>query len=251
MTTSNELAPGENEEVLEIAELPAISIRWAPSGPKEATAKAVVVMLHGFQMTPRDLSPFAHSLGLPAWFLFPRGPLEAKPAGRAWWHIDHVLRDQAIAKGPRDFNVQHPPDLPNARERLTRFLEAVHAMKPTPETPLILAGFSQGGMLSCDTLLRASALPPISALALLSASRIAADEWEPYLASDACRVKGLPVLVSHGETDNDLAFSAGVALKECLERAGAKVTWVPFEQGHEIPLVVWRHLRKLVSSFLR
>ena len=82
-----------------------------------------------------------------------------------------------------------------------------------------------------------------------SASRLAFDEWGPFLA--AGNVRGLPFLVSHGTADPDLAFSAGTALKECLVDAGADVRWVPFEQGHEIPLVVWRGLRKLVESVVK
>jgi phospholipase/carboxylesterase len=220
-------------------------------------ARIVVVLLHGFAMTPRDLSPFAHSLGLPAWFLFPEGPLEASVippaqetasrASRAWWHIDPVLREQAIAKGPRDFAVQHPPDLPKARARIDALLDAIVSRDVLRDRPLIVGGFSQGGMLTCDTLLRAPR-KQVSGVALLSASRLAYADWPPYL--EAGNMRGLPVLVSHGEADADLAFLAGVALKDCLVAAGANVTWVPFEGGHEIPLVVWRHLRKFATGLL-
>ena len=58
------------------------------------------------------------------------------------------------------------------------------------------------------------------------------------------RVAGLPVLVSHGERDPDLAFSAGEALRDCLRAAGADVEWVPVRRGPRIPLVVWRRFRK-------
>jgi len=201
-------------------------------------ARIVVVLLHGFQMVPADLTPFAHSLQAPAWFLFPEGPLEARPSGRAWWHIDLDLRARSLTAGPRDFAGQHPPDLPAARARLVTLVEAAKARAGT--RPLVLGGFSQGGMLACDTLLRSSL--PIAALALFSSSRIAFDEWQPLLADG--RVAGLPVLVSHGEHDHDLAFSAGEALRDCLRAAGADVDWVPFAEGHEIPLLVWRRFRK-------
>jgi phospholipase/carboxylesterase len=32
--------------------------------------------------------------------------------------------------------------------------------------------------------------------------------------------------------------------------AGARVFWVPFDGGHEIPLVVWRGLRKFLRALL-
>jgi predicted esterase len=83
-------------------------------------------------------------------------------------------------------------------------------------------------------------------MALFSASRIAFDEWRAL--PPAGGLPGLPVLVSHGELDDDLAFAAGEGLRDYLAAGGADVSWVPFPQGHEIPLVVWRRLRKLVTS---
>lgn len=219
-------------------------LRAVSAGDPEA-ARVVVVLLHGFAMTPDDLSPFALSIGVPAWFLFPEAPHRADPAGRAWWHIDPVLRAEALARGPRDFAGQHPPDLPAARAHLGGLLQALGAR--LDGRPLVLGGFSQGGMLALDTLLRSPAA--VDALVLLSASRIAADEQRPLLASG--RVRGLPVLCAHGRADADLAFSAGEALRDGLVEAGARVDWLPFEQGHEIPLVVWRRLRKLLLSLTR
>jgi phospholipase/carboxylesterase len=226
----------EREERIELGGLPAIAV-----GDRD-TARVVMVLAHGFQMEPGDLSPFAHSIRAPAYFLFPEAPLVAEPRGRAWWFIDHKLRDEALARGPRDFAVQHPPDLPAARARLLAFLRAAKAIAGT--RPLVVGGFSQGGMLTCDTLLRSDL--DVAAMGLFSASRIAYDEWQPLLATP--RLHNLPVLVTHGETDADLAFSAGEALRDCLTAAGANVTWLPFAQGHEIPLVVWRRLRTLLLS---
>ena len=64
-------------------------------------------------------------------------------------------------------------------------VEAAQARAGT--RPLVLGGFSQGGMLACDTLLRSSL--PIAALALFSSSRIAFENgrrsWRAG-ASPAC-----------------------------------------------------------------
>ncbi|MSP61014.1 MAG: hypothetical protein EXR72_11845 [Myxococcales bacterium] len=205
-------------------------------------ARLAVVLLHGFAMEPVDLAPFAQSLGLPAFYAFPEGPLAAAPRGRAWWHIDPELRAAALARGPRDFAGQHPPDLPAARNLLAAHLDAVAAL--VPGRPLVVGGFSQGGMLVCDTLLHSPRA--VAAMALLSSSRLAFDTWRPLLDRGALR--GLPVLISHGEADEDLSFGAGTALRDCLAAAGCEVTWVQFAEGHQIPLVVWRHLRKLLAA---
>ncbi len=227
------------EQTVEAAGLRAISV-----GDPD-TARVVVVFLHGFAMEPTDLSPFGHSMGANAWFLFPEAPLPAEPRGHAWWHIDAELRAQALSKGPRDFAVQHPPDLPSARARLLAFIDEL--APKIAGRPLVLGGFSQGGMLSCDTVLRSSF--PLAALLLLSTSRIAFDEWQPLLPNG--RLRGLPTLVAHGQADADLSFAAGEALRDCLIAAGADVSWLPFEQGHETPLVVWRHIRKLLATLSR
>lgn len=228
------------EEEIEVAGLRVVSV----GEPDEAAQ--VVILLHGFTMTPRDLSPFAHAMRHPAWFLFPEGPLEATPGGRAWWHIDAARREEALTHGPRDFAEQHPPDLPLARHRLA---DLIAALAPRiGSRPLFLGGFSQGAMLSCDTVLRTTF--PLAGLVLLSGSRIAWSEQEPLFASAQERLRGLPTFVSHGRTDADLSFASGSALKDALVAAGAAVTWLPFEQGHEIPLVVWRTLRKMLVASL-
>ena len=223
------------------AQLTLAGLRVTAVGDR-ASAHGVVVLLHGFQMEPADLAPFAHSLGLPRYFLVPEAPLPAQPRGRAWWHIDAALRAQALAAGPRDFAVQHPPDLPAARARLEALLDEAAAI--ADGRPLVVGGFSQGGMLTIDTLVRAPR--PVAGVALLSASRLAFADWPPHLAAGA--VRGRRVLISHGQADADLAFSAGEALRDALTEAGADVTWVPFEQGHELPLVVWRRLRKFLEQ---
>ena len=203
-------------------------------------APLVVVMLHGFMMTPQDLSPFAGSIGVPALWLFPEGHVAARPSGRAWWDIDPDVRSAALAIGPRDFAHQSPPDLPRARDVMARYLDAAATL--AGDRPLVVGGFSQGGMLITDLLVRAPR--PVGGLILLSSSRIAVAEWPPL--SD--RLKGLPALVSHGRADPDLAFTTGEALRDAVTAAGAAVTWVPFDGGHEIPLLVWRRVRQFLAA---
>ena len=116
---------------------------------------------------------------------------------------------------------------------------------------MILGGFSQGAMLTCDTVLRWTF--PLSGMVLLSGSRIAWDEQSELYAQAGApggRLRGLPTLVAHGKSDGDLSFAAGTALRDALVSAGADVTWLPFDQGHEIPLVVWRTLRKILVASL-
>ncbi len=70
-------------------------------------------------------------------------------------------------------------------------------------------------------------------------------------ASAASGLDGLAAFVSHGRTDSDLSFSAGHRLANFLTSAGAAVTWVPFEGGHEIPFAAWKRFKQFTQEMLR
>ncbi|MES2403293.1 MAG: alpha/beta fold hydrolase, partial [Pseudomonadota bacterium] len=184
-----------------------------------------VVMLHGRNMQADDLAPFGASLGIGAHFIFPDAPLAAE-SGRTWWPVDSEarLREQ----GARDLHAMDPAGRTEARAMLDALCDAVAHGKR-----LALVGFSQGGMLAMDYVLHGGR---VDALALLSSTRIAFDEWQPLLP----RLAGLPVLVAHGREDRELSFAAGEALRDAAVAGGAAVTWLPFDGGHGIPLPAWR-----------
>lgn len=204
--------------------------------------RLVVVVLHGRSMRAGDLAPFANSIGVAARFVFPQGTVPLPGGGHAWWPIDEEQRIEALREGPRDLAEAHPDGRPAARAGLVKVLR--EARLRAPEARLALVGFSQGGMLAVDTLLHEPI--EIDALALFSSSCIALDEWRTRWE----RLRGLPVLVTHGRADGDLAFAAGERLRDELLGAGAAVQWLAFDGGHEIPLQVWRQLRKMLHAVL-
>jgi phospholipase/carboxylesterase len=166
--------------------------------------------------------------------------LPCAPRGRTWWPIDAEARLRALATGPADLATMDPPGRAAARELLGSLVEplASHGRR------VALAGFSQGGMLAMDYTLHADAPP--SALALLSSSPIAIVDWLPR----APRLAGLPVLVTHGRSDPELAIAAGEHLAAFALAAGAAVTWLAFDGGHELPLQVWRALRSQLRALV-
>ena len=206
-------------------------------------APLTLVLLHGYAMQPADLAPFAHSIGIPAYFLLPQGPVASPSGGYAWWEVDEEARESAISAGPRDLANDHPRGLATARQQFGRFLEAVTAQVKSAR--IVIGGFSQGGMLALDWVLRGQR--HVDGLVLLSTSRLGARDWEPQRG----RLRDLPVFLSHGATDRDLAFAAGERLRDFLLGSAAQLTWTPFEGGHEIPLVVWRGLRKFLTALLK
>ncbi len=207
------------------------------------TPRAVVVLLHGRGMRPAALRPFASALGVPAVVCVPQGPVDDGDGCHSWWPVDAAMRERRLAEGPVDLVGEYPAGRPQARAALQSSL--VRLRERFPALPLALAGFSQGGMLASEHLFL-SAHPGVDALALLSSSRLAFDEWQPQLG----RAAGLPVFVAHGRGDAALAFEAGIALADAYRSAGAHVQWLPFEGGHELALPVWRGLRRFLRQWL-
>lgn len=224
-------------------------------------APRTCVILHGRQMEAADLAPFAHSLisgpkaggdptalpsgsaarrsgaaALDAYFVLPDAPLVAEPRGRTWWPVDSEARIRRLSAGPMELSAMDPEGRSEARGLLADACAALG------DRPLVIAGFSQGGMLAMDAVLHGVVKP--AALALLSSTRIAIADWQPR----ASQLAGLPVLVAHGHADAELSFVAGELLRDFAIAGGAQVTWLPFEGGHELPLIVWRALRTILRS---
>ena len=205
-----------------------------------------VVLLHGFMGAPDDLAPFARSLGVQARFLFPGGLVDLAPVGlrgRAWWPVDTDARADSIARGPRDLSTFVPEGLHAARAHLDKLLDDLE--REGPPGPLVLGGFSQGAMLSCELALCTAR--PLAGLVLFSGARIAADAWRARYGSR----RGQRVFVSHGRSDGDLSFAAAESFQRELADAGWDVTWCPFDGGHEIPLVAWRAFKRWLTSVPR
>jgi phospholipase/carboxylesterase len=202
------------------------------------TPRLTVALLHGYSMSPDDLAPFAHALRLDAHFVFPEGPLAVPAGGHAWWDLEAELAAHAEASAARDLAKHSPSGRDDARRQLLAWRRGLP--RELGELPLVIGGFSQGAMLVADAA-RAVDLGA-AALVLLSSSRLAPDPR--VAATDALR--GLPVFLSHGKSDPVLAFAAGRSLADELIQDGAEVEFVAFDGGHDIPLVVWRALKRFL-----
>lgn len=208
-----------------------------------ARAQLVVVMLHGYTMRPEDLAPFTQTLKVAhTAYALPEAPMDVAHGGRTWWTVNEAARLKQIEQGPRDLADACPAELPNARATIEQFLTGLSQL--APRSRLVLGGFSQGGMLACDVALHTQ--HTLGGLFMLSASLVNHAGWAPLVG----RLDKLPVLVAHGRNDPNLAFGAGERLRDTLIQTGAEVNWLPFDGGHQIPLTVWRQLRKFLHARL-
>ena len=193
----------------------------------------VVVLLHGFGAPGEDLVSLWRVLDVPRGtrFVFPEAVLDLGPqyaGGRAWWKIDMERLQRSITRGEtRDITAEVPEGLATARDRVVEMLGVIdEAMKPSK---VVLGGFSQGAMLSCDVALRTDRV--FAGLVLLSGTFLSEPEWSPLME----KRRGLPVFMSHGRDDRMLPFAISEILRDRLTDAELDVTWQAFNGGHEIP----------------
>ncbi len=209
----------------------------------------LVVLLHGFGAPGDDLVPLHRVMRVPheTRFAFPAAPLETNMMpgydSRAWWHIDMLRLQNAIARGDmRDLSTEEPEGLDDARAKLDAFLTQIR--KELAPSKLVLGGFSQGSMLSMDVALRTS--QSVDALVILSGTLLAQDVWVPKMSA----LRGKPIFQSHGTHDPILPYALAERLKTELVSAGADVTFVPFRGQHEIPPPVLESLVTFLDGVL-
>jgi phospholipase/carboxylesterase len=210
----------------------------------------IVILLHGFGAPGDDLVSLADVMTVPAGtrFVFPEGPLSLSFGprdARAWWLIDmaRIAADQAAGR-VRDLSQDIPKGLAPARETLLGFLKEVEHKFGADPRKIVLGGFSQGAMLTCDVMLRTT--QPYAGLVQLSGTLLAAQEWLPLLQ----KRKGLPVFQSHGTQDELLPHVGAERLRDALSTSGLAVEWHSFRGGHEIPEPVLQRLGVFLTKVL-
>ncbi|MFO0663077.1 MAG: hypothetical protein U0174_03950 [Polyangiaceae bacterium] len=208
----------------------------------------LVVLMHGFGAPGDDLASLGSVLGGPPGtrYVFPAAPIDLGPAfagGRAWWNLDLEARMRRQALGIRDIT-EVPDGLHEASDLIVRLLAALKDELAPPQGKVVLGGFSQGAMLALDVALRSTC--DIAGLLLLSGTHIASGEWAPLFETR----RGLPVLQSHGRSDEILPISVSEHLRDVMLEAKWDVEWVPFEGGHGIPPVVVTRARAFLDRVL-
>lgn len=196
------------------------------------------VLLHGYGSSAAHWIPFTSTIRLPAGrrFVMPEGtemtvPPDGPADGHAWWRLGLDAHRRA-GDGLPDLARTNPPGLAAADRRVRALLDELAAAGHYPRERQMLAGFSQGGMIAADIAFTTD--EPIEALVLLSTTFVNEAAWRAGMP----RRRGLPVFIAHGRRDDILPFDAAERLQQAMRDAGLRVTWFPFDGGHEMPAEV-------------
>ena len=209
--------------------------------PSRGETEMVIVFCHGFGAPGDDLVPLGQelaralpTLGQSARFVFPQAPLSLAAMGygdaHAWWIIDMAQLQLAQQTGQmRDLRSERPAGMTAARDQLLQLLTELQVETGVPWSKFVLGGFSQGAMVTVETLRH---LPePIGGAILFSGTLINEAEW----TVPSTNLSGLSIVQSHGRSDVILPYSLSLELKSLLEAQGARVEFIEFAGGHAIP----------------
>lgn len=184
---------------------------------------AVVIWLHGLGADGHDFEPIVPELrlppALPVRFVFPHAPEIAVTAfggqrARAWF----------------DFNPTGGANLPGLKVSAARIRDLIQNEidNGMPAERILLAGFSQGGVMALHTALHY----PKRLAGILALSTFLAEG--DALSSAATSNAQIPILMCHGQHDSVLPMSLGKTSLATLKGAGYAVDWREYPMGHEV-----------------
>lgn len=189
--------------------------------------KAAVIWLHGLGDSGHGFAPIVPELRLPAGhgirFLFPHAPERPVTINngfvmRAWYDLKTMdLQNRADEEGVRQSAAQ-----------VQTLIDKVIA-SGVPAEKILLAGFSQGGVIALHLLPR---LPyKIAGVMALSTYMGMPDKLKAEMTGHN---KSTPVLVAHGIMDDVVPLSAGKAAFDALKYAGFQVSWLDYRMAHSV-----------------
>ena len=191
-------------------------------------ARHAVIWLHGLGDSGAGLAPLVEALALPADLpvrhLLPDAPerpitINMGYRMRGWYDIKSFEdpADRAVASHVHESST-----------RIAALLDRLVTEGFAPER-IVLAGFSQGGVIASFTALRHPV--PLAGLLCMS-TYLAAPNTLPGEMSEAARA--LPICYMHGIYDDVVNLSMGWDAKNRLEAVGLSPEWHEYPMRHEI-----------------
>ena len=157
--------------------------------PQPTRPSRCLVLLHGVGSNELSVAELAHGAGMDTLVVLVRGPLTLGPQQFAWFQVAFT------ANGPQI----EPRQAEHSRQALTQLLAHLQEEQGVSPQQTVIAGFSQGGIMSASVALTSP--ESVAGFGLLSGRIL--PEIEPLLASPE-RLASLQAFVGHGELDSKL-----------------------------------------------
>lgn len=180
---------------------------------------SLLILIHAVGANARQLTSLARMQGPRALCVLPQGPLDLGPGMHAWFEVRFGTNGPSIRADQAE----------DSRLRLARFVEGLQAETGIAPTRTLVAGFSQGGIMSAGLALTRP--DRVAGLGLL-AGRIL-PEITPFIA-DRKSLVGLHAFVAHGNADTKLPVSWAERADVWLAELGVQTESRRYPAGHEL-----------------
>jgi phospholipase/carboxylesterase len=200
--------------------LQAIEIETRPK-PSHA-----VIWLHGLGANGNDFVPIIEELSLPPLgirFVFPHAPMRPVTINggfvmRAWYDIAY-----------QDVVVKEDEQGLRQSQKMIEELIAKEESRGVPMSRIVVAGFSQGGVISLQTGLR----QPKRLAGVMSLSAYLPLTSTIGKERNAAN-NDVPIFLGHGIADNIVPLPLGIASRDRLLKLGYDVDWHQYPMPHSV-----------------
>lgn len=197
-----------------------LSLPFRTSTAGSAPAKRLLILTHGVGGNETNLAPLGAALGGDTRVILTRGPLTLGPDQYAWFRVSFG------PQGPR-------PDLVAAersRQLLATFIAEAQAAFVVPPLHTVVAGFSQGGIMSASVGLTQPSL--VRGFGLLSGRIL--PELKPQIAACAA-LSAVQGFIGHGRDDTKLSVDWAYQANAWLTELGVEHETHLYPGDHGIP----------------
>jgi phospholipase/carboxylesterase len=191
--------------------------------PPPAKPKACLVLLHGVGGSEMNLADLADAIDPDTLVVLPRGRLEFAPGQFGWFRVAFTASGPSIVESEAE----------QSRQAIIRFVEQVQLAHQIAPEHTVIAGFSQGGILSASVAL--SAPERVAGFGLLSGRIL--PELEPHIA-DKERLAELRGFIGHGQYDSKLPVTWAQKSDQWLDKLGVshKTHLYPIDHGISVTM---------------
>ena len=186
-------------------------------------ALGTVVWLHGLGADGHDFEPIVPMLDIapPVRFVFPHAPMRkvtinAGAEMRAWYDID----PRAPLVGTEDIR--------RSAEQIEELVQAEEE-RGIARSRVVLAGFSQGGVIALHLGLRSQErFAGVMALSTYLHDHERIGEEVSFASIDT------PILMAHGQMDPMIPMARAITSRDALTALGYDVEWREYGMGHQV-----------------
>jgi phospholipase/carboxylesterase len=202
--------------------VPSLSLHYLMRPPRQQTeSPPLLLLLHGVGSDERDLFGLSSMLDERFLVISPRAPI-ALPQGGFGWYPLHFT-----AHGP----VIEVDAALESQTKLNQFLNEVIEAYYVDPNRVYLMGFSQGGIMSLNTLLTD---PDKAAGVVIMSARLLTELQQTWVEPE--KLEGKPIIVLHGIYDPVLPIAYGRAIRDYLQTLPVKLEYHEYPMVHQVSI---------------